>query len=364
VKVVDLDTPVLVIDLDRVECNIAEMAERSRAAGVRLRPHTKTHKMPEIARLQVDAGASGITCAKVGEAEVMVAAGFDDILIAYPVYGAQKLARLQALREKARILVSLDSTEVARGLGELGVASGSPIEVYVEVDTGHHRMGRAPGVPTLELVTQLAEIPGITLFGFLTHAGHAYGATSLAERDLVVDREITDLLTTQQLCAEAGVEIREISVGSTPSGRSEMSRHGVTEVRPGTYVFNDTSMINLGVATQETCAAHILATVVSRPSAERFVIDAGTKCFTSDGVGRPGWIQVVGRDDLTMEFITEEHGVGSIDLSSGTKLSIGDKLELIPSHVCPVINLFDVAYAARDGEIVEELVVAGRGRVR
>jgi D-serine deaminase-like pyridoxal phosphate-dependent protein len=363
-KVVDLDTPVLVIDLDRVECNIAEMAERSRAAGVRLRPHTKTHKMPEIARLQVDAGASGITCAKVGEAEVMVAAGFDDILIAYPVYGAQKLARLQALREKARILVSLDSTEVARGLGELGVASGSPIEVYVEVDTGHHRMGRAPGVPTLELVTQLAEIPGITLFGFLTHAGHAYGATSLAERDLVVDREITDLLTTQQLCAEAGVEIREISVGSTPSGRSEMSRHGVTEVRPGTYVFNDTSMINLGVATQETCAAHILATVVSRPSAERFVIDAGTKCFTSDGVGRPGWIQVVGRDDLTMEFITEEHGVGSIDLSSGTKLSIGDKLELIPSHVCPVINLFDVAYAARDGEIVEELVVAGRGRVR
>jgi D-serine deaminase-like pyridoxal phosphate-dependent protein len=320
--------------------------------------------MPEIARLQVDAGASGITCAKVGEAEVMVAAGFDDILIAYPIYGRAKLDRLQALRERARILVSLDSTEVAQGLGALGVASGSPIEVYVEVDTGHHRMGRAPGAPTVELVAQLAEIPGITLFGLLTHAGHAYGATSLAERDLVVDREVADLLATQQLCAEAGVVIREISVGSTPSGRSEMSRHGVTEVRPGTYVFNDTSMISLGVATQETCAAHILATVVSRPSAERFVIDAGTKCFASDGVGRPGWIQVVGRSDLTMEFITEEHGVGSIDLSGGTKLSIGDKLELIPSHACPVINLFDSAYGARGGEVVEELAVAGRGKVR
>jgi D-serine deaminase-like pyridoxal phosphate-dependent protein len=363
-NVIDLDTPALVIDLDRVETNVTEMAQRSRETGVRLRPHTKTHKMPEIAQMQIDAGASGITCAKIGEAEVMVAAGFDDILIAYPLYGSAKLARLAALREKARILVSLDSTEVARGLGELGVASGTPVEVYVEIDTGHHRMGRPPGVPTVELVSALAEIPGITIFGLLTHAGHAYGAHSLAERDVVVDREIADLLTTQRLCAEAGVEVREISVGSTPSARSEMSRHGVTEVRPGTYVFNDTSMINLGVATQETCAAHILATVVSRASAERFVIDAGTKCFSSDGVGRPGWIQVVGRDDLTMEFITEEHGVGTIDLSQGGTLSIGDKLELIPSHACAMINLFDTAYGARRGTIVQDLVVAGRGKVR
>jgi D-serine deaminase-like pyridoxal phosphate-dependent protein len=363
-NVFDLDTPALVIDLDRVEANITEMAQRSRAAGVRLRPHTKTHKMPEIARMQIDAGASGITCAKVGEAEVMVAAGFDDILIAYPVYGLTKLARLAALRKQARILISLDSTEVAEGLGGLGVASGDPVEVYVEVDTGHHRMGRPAGAPTVELVTSLAKIRGINIVGLLTHAGHAYGATSLADRDLVVDQEIADLLATQQLCADAGVEVREISVGSTPSGRSEMSRHGVTEVRPGTYVFNDTSMINLGVATQETCAAHILATVVSRPTAQRFVIDAGTKCFTSDGVGRSGWIQAVGRNDLTMEFITEEHGVGSIDLDQGGTLSIGDKLELIPSHVCPVINLFDSAYGVRRGEVTQELVVAGRGKVR
>jgi D-serine deaminase-like pyridoxal phosphate-dependent protein len=363
-NVFDLDTPALIIDLDRVQSNIAEMAQRSRETGVHLRPHTKTHKMPEIARLQVDAGASGITCAKVGEAEVMVAAGFDDILIAYPIYGPAKLARLQALREKARILVSLDSTEVAQGLGALGVASGSPVEVYVEVDTGHHRMGRAPGTPTAELVSQLADIKGITIIGLLTHAGHAYGATSLADRELVVDKEIIDLLATQRLCAEAGVVFHEISVGSTPSGRLEMGRRGVTEVRPGTYVFNDTNMINLGVATQETCAAHILATVVSRPTPERFVIDAGTKCFTSDGVGRPDWIQVVGRDDLTMQFITEEHGVGTIDQSRGGTLSIGDKLLLIPSHVCPVINLFDSAYGTRNGEVVQELVVAGRGRVR
>lgn len=360
----DLDTPVLVIDLNRVEANINEMAERASSTGVRLRPHTKTHKMPEFARLQVEAGARGITCAKVGEAEVMVGAGFDDVLIAYPIYGPEKLARLQKLREQARILVSLDSVEVAQGLGRLGVSSGEPIEIYVEVDTGHHRMGRAPGGPTLELIKEIADIDGVTMIGLLTHAGHAYAALSPGEREAVVDREIADLVTTKEMAHDAGVSFTEISVGSTPSARSELARKGVTEVRPGTYVFNDTNMMHLGVATEDTCAARILATVVARPTEERFVIDAGTKCFTSDGVGRPGWIQVAGRDDLTMSFTTEEHGVGAIDLSKGGRLNIGDKLELIPSHICPVVNLFDSVFVARGDEVVDEVRVAGRGRVR
>ncbi|HWD95245.1 MAG TPA: alanine racemase [Acidimicrobiales bacterium] len=363
-KTYDLDTPSLVIDLDRVDANIQEMAGHAKMAGVRLRPHTKTHKMPEIARLQVDAGASGITCAKVGEAEVMAAAGFDDILIAYPIYGEEKLARLDALRDKARILVSLDSVEVARGLGRLGVSSGQPIEIYVEVDTGHHRMGRAPGEPTVEVIKQIAEINGVTIIGLLTHAGHTYGAVSTGDRDLVVDREIADLVMTKEMAAEAGVVFSEISVGSTPSARSEVRHQGVTEVRPGTYVFNDTAMISLGVATEDTCAARVLATVVARPTEDRFVIDAGTKCFTSDGVGRPGWIQAVGRPDLAMSFTTEEHGVGRIDLEKGGRLEIGDKIEFIPSHICPVLNLFDTVYVARQGDVIDELRVAGRGKVR
>jgi D-serine deaminase-like pyridoxal phosphate-dependent protein len=364
VKVADLDTPALIIDMDRVQTNIDEMALRARESGVRLRPHTKTHKMPEFARLQVDAGASGITCAKVGEAEVMVAAGFDDILIAYPVLGVEKLARLQALRERARILVSLDSLEVAMGLGALGVATAQPVEVYVDVDTGQHRMGRAAGPATVELVMQIAEVAGVEIVGLMTFAGHVYSATSPADREPVIDHEVDDLVNTLALCADAGVVLHEISVGSTPGARSEMTRKGITEVRPGTYVFNDTNMIHLGVATQDTCAARVLTTVVSRAAPERFVVDAGSKCHTSDGTGRPNWIQVAGRGDLTMQFISEEHGVGSIDHSSGPGLSIGDKLELIPSHVCPVINLFDRAYAVRQGEVVGELVVAGRGMVR
>lgn len=362
----ELDTPALIIDLDKVETNIAEMAAMTRQGGVRLRPHTKTHKIPELAKMQLAAGAAGITCAKVGEAEVMVDAGLDDVLVAYPIYGPTKWTRLATLREKARIIVSLDSLEVAQGLGTVGVQGNGPLEVYIEVDTGHHRMGRAPGAPTADLVRRIADVRGLEVIGLLTHAGHAYAAKSLADRDGVIQREIDDLMMTKALCAELGVDLHEISVGSTPSARREAqhSDEGVTEVRPGTYIFNDTAMVSLGVASYDTCAAFILASVVSRPDQGRFVIDAGTKCFTSDGVGRTDWIKVAGWDDLTMEFTTEEHGVGVIDTDFGGRLEIGDKLLLIPSHVCPVINLFDSVNVVRGEDVLGEWDVKGRGKVR
>ncbi|MEO9180758.1 MAG: alanine racemase [Acidimicrobiales bacterium] len=363
-SVFDIDTPALVIDLDRTETNISEMAELAKRANVRLRPHTKTHKSPRIAALQREAGATGITCAKVGEAEVMVAAGFDDILIAFPIYGPEKLTRLADLRRRARVQISLDSFEVAEGLSDLGVASASPVEVYVEVDTGLHRMGRAPGVLTAELVTQLASLKGIILVGLLSHAGHVYGITNPEDAYEVIVQEVSDLVMTQHLCRERGVNLPDISVGATPSVRHELNFDAVNEIRPGTYVFNDATMIAHGVATEGTCAAHILATVVSRPTPERFVIDAGTKCLTSDGRGKLGWIRVAGRDDLTMIFTSEEHGVGEIDLDRGGTLAIGDKLRLIPNHVCPVVNLFDSAYGVRDDRVVEMLDITGRGRVR
>lgn len=360
----DLDTPALVLDLDRVEENVREMALLTGAAGVRLRPHTKTHKMPEMAQLQRAAGAQGITCAKLGEAEVMAAAGFDDILIAFPLVGEAKIQRLALLRESARVLVALDSLEVARPLGALGVATRNPIEVYIEVDTGLHRVGRAPGLDTVNVVTQVARIEGIKVLGLLSHAGHAYKAVDGDDRRAVVARQIDDLLATQHECRRAGVEVAELSVGSTPSVREEMRHRGVSEVRPGTYIFNDTTMIRLGVATQASCAAHVLATVVSRPRRDRFVIDAGTKCLGADGLGQPGWIQVSGRDDLSMEFLSEEHGIGVIDPSSTAPPVVGDKLLLIPYHVCPVINLFDIASLTRAEQVEGTVRVAARGLVR
>lgn len=347
----EIDTPALIVDLDVVEANVAEMAAACR--GIRLRPHIKSHKMPELARLQLAAGASGITCAKLGEAEVMADAGCDDILLAYPIFGTPKLDRLRALKERARVRVSLDSVEIAEQ-----VATTGRTEVFVEVDTGLRRLGRAPGAPTVALLRQISKVPGIVVAGLLTHAGHSYRATSQEELRKVAEREVLDLVETAALYGEE----LEISVGSTPTARYGAVVEGVTEVRPGTYIFNDANMIRLGVATEDTVAARVLTTVIARPAPDRFVVDAGSKSLTSDGAGTPGWILVAGRPDLEMRFLSEEHGVGRCRPGEGP--AIGDRLELIPAHCCPVSNLFDVAYGVRGGRFDHELLVTARGRVR
>jgi D-serine deaminase-like pyridoxal phosphate-dependent protein len=360
----ELDTPALVFDLDVLRRNIEAMASVAREAGVRLRPHTKTHKCPEIARMQVDAGAAGITVAKLGEAEVMADAGFDDLLVAYPIVGEAKLARLRALRERARVRVSLDSVVVARGIGSVGTAA-DPVEVLVEVDTGHHRMGRPPGEVSAQLAAEVAAVDGLEVVGLLSHAGHAYRAEpgGLAA---VAAREADDLAATAEACARAGIEIREISVGSTPTAGAVAGAAGVTESRPGTYVFNDVQQMRLGVATEADCAARVLATVVSRPWEDRFVIDAGSKSLSSDGGDGPpfpGRGVLAGRPDLVLDFLTEEHGVGHV-IAGGGDLEVGDRLEVIPLHVCSSVNLFDTAAGVRDGVVERELVIAGRGKVR
>lgn len=360
----DVETPALVIDLDQLHHNINHMAQLCREAGVALRPHIKTHKIPEIAKMQREAGATGITCAKLGEAEVMVDAGFKDVLIAFPIVGSQKLRRLNALRERARVIVSLDSIEVAQGLASTATLSLESLEIYVEVDIGLHRTGQIAGLPTAQLVYDVATRHDLRVVGLMAHAGHAYREREPIRRQLLVRRQLEELLDTQRKCAELGVAIETLSVGSTPTVEFELAESGVNEVRPGTYVFNDTRMIQLGVATEETCSAHVVTTVVSRPNAERFVVDAGSKSLSSDGVGEPGWIRVADRADLSMDFLNEEHGVGSLDLAQGGQLAIGDRLRLIPSHVCPVFNLFDSAYAVRDEIVVETFRVAARGRVR
>ena len=361
----ELDTPCLLFDLDVVERNVHAMAAIAREAGVRLRPHTKTHKSPELAAMQRDAGSEGITVAKLGEAEVMADAGFEDLLIAYPIWGDAKLARLAALLERASVRVSLDSLEVARGIGRVGADAGTDVPVLVEVDTGLHRLGHAPGGPTVELATAIARVPGVEVVGLLTHAGHAYRSASPEELRRAAEREASDLIETAEACARAGIELFEISVGSTPTARVAAGVAGVTEIRPGTYIFNDVQQMRLGVATEAECAARVLATVVSRPSEDRFVIDAGSKAFSSDGADGPpfpGRGVVAGRPELRLDFFSEEHGVGHVE---GTgSLAIGDRLEVIPLHVCSCVNLFDAAVGVRAGRVDHEIRIAGRGRSR
>ena len=360
----DLDTPSLLIDLDVLEGNIAEMQGVARAAGVRLRPHTKTHKCPDIARMQLDAGAAGITVAKLGEAGVMADAGIDDILVAYPIVGERKLERLRALAERASARVATDSVEVAEGLARVGRDLSRDVPVLVEVDTGLHRIGRPPGAPTVELVLQLARLPGVDVVGLLTHAGHAYRSSNAEELRGTAEREGLDLVETAERCAAVGLELREISVGSTPTARIVAGVAGVTEIRPGTYVFNDVQQMRLGVATEATCAARVLTTVVAHPTGERFVLDAGTKAFTSDGGDGPpfpGRGVVAGRPELVLDFMNEEHTVGH--RTGSDDVAIGDRLEVIPLHVCSTVNMFDEAFGVRDGEVVRTFAIAARGRM-
>jgi D-serine deaminase-like pyridoxal phosphate-dependent protein len=341
------------------------MSDVARAAGVRLRPHTKTHKSPDVAKMQLGAGAAGITVAKLGEAEVMADAGLDDILVAYPVVGGAKLERLRALMERAAVRISLDDAEVAEGIGRAGRDLGRDVPVLVEVDTGLHRLGRPPGEPTVQLAAEVARVPGVELIGLLTHAGHSYGITDPAELRTVAEREGLDLVETAERCAEEGIELREVSVGSTPTARIAAGIPGVTEIRPGTYVFNDVQQMRAGVATEETCAARVLTTVVARPSAERFVVDAGTKTFTSDGGDGPpfpGRGVVAARPDLVLDFMNEEHGVGH--MSNGAELAVGERLEVIPVHVCACVNMFDEAYGVRAGRVERVIRIEARGRMR
>ena len=364
-SVAELDTPALLFDIDVIEGNIAEMASVASDAGVALRPHTKTHKSPVLARMQLDAGAAGITVAKLGEAEVMVDAGIDDLLIAYPLVGEIKLRRLRELLERARIRVSLDDVAVAEPIGRIGVDRGDAIPVLIEVDTGLHRMGGPAGTASADVAAEIARIPGIDVIGLLTHAGHAYRATDPDLLRTAAEREALDMVETADLCRKAGLDVRVVSVGSTPTARIAAGIAGVTEIRPGTYVFNDVQQMRLGVATEQTCGARVLATVVARPTAERFVIDAGSKAFSSDGGDGPpfpGRGVVVGRPDLVLDFMSEEHGVGHI--TDGGGLAIGERLEVIPLHACSAVNLFDLAYGVRRDAVDREIPIAARGRSR
>jgi len=361
----ELDTPSLVVDLDALERNIGEMAAVAGAAGVRLRPHTKTHKAPEIARMQVEAGAAGITVAKLGEAEVMADAGLEDLLIAFPLVGERKLTRLRELLERADVRVSLDAVEVAEGVGRVGKDLGRDVPVLVEVDTGLHRMGRAAGGPSARLALDIASVPGVEVVGLLTHAGHGYRASDPDELRTIATREVLDMTDTAERCEREGLPIREISVGSTPTARIAAAVPGVTEIRPGTYVFNDAQQLRLGIATEETCAARVLATVVARPTAERFLIDGGTKSFSSDGGDGPpypGRGVVAGRPDLLLDFMSEEHGVGH--LVGDAELRIGERIQVIPLHVCSTVNLFDVAFGIRNGVVERQIAIAARGKVQ
>jgi D-serine deaminase-like pyridoxal phosphate-dependent protein len=357
----DLDTPALVVDLDRLENNISTMAAMVREHGKALRPHTKTHKTPEIARMQVDAGACGITVAKLGEAEVMVDAGFSDLFMANQPVGAPKIERLIALQRRARVMVGVDSLAVAVPIAEAATKAGVQVPVRIEIDTGLHRAGVRTMEEAVSLAKRIASMPGLELAGIFTYEGHA--APCPPEERAAACAEAAAMMRN---CAEAmratGIPINEISMGSTPGARYTAQQEGVTELRPGTYVFYDAMQIGWGASLQN-CALTVLTTVISRPEPTVAILDAGTKALSGDR-GLSGSKHGLLLEDTAaiFDWANEEHG--HIDLREATlRPKVGDKLRIVPFHVCTCVNMHDTMYGIR-GEHVEAVwKIAGRGKL-
>ncbi|HYN87045.1 MAG TPA: alanine racemase, partial [Ardenticatenaceae bacterium] len=278
-----LDTPLIAVDLDLLERNIAEMAALAASHGVALRPHAKTHKSPHIARLQLEAGAVGLTCAKLGEAEVLVEqAGVTDILIAYPIVGDIKLRRLLQLLERARVIVAVDTHQAAAALSQAISANDRTLDIYVEVNTGQDRAGARAGQEAVDLGVTISRLPGLHLAGVMTHEGHA-GFSGPDEIATIAEDAGRALVDTAERIRAQGIEVTDVSVGSTPSSWFTPRVPGITEMRPGTYVFHDNNAFRHGRIGPDRCAARVVSTVVSRPAGhptgQRAVIDAGSKAL-------------------------------------------------------------------------------------
>ena len=360
-----LDTPCLVVHEEILEQNVNVMADYARSRGINVRPHQKTHKTAEIARMQHDAGATSATCAKLGEAEALVGAGvFDEILIANQIVGEQKVKRLLALMDRVHMIVAVDGPEVAQALSDACVAAGKTLDVIIEVNTGLNRAGLNPGEDVLTLARLLSEMPGLRLRGIMTHEGHVAQAKTAEELDAVAAKSGEALVATANLLRANGFEIDIVSAGSTPAAFSTTKVDGITEMRPGTYVFNDNTAFRIGRIGPERCALRILTTVISRPSPDRAIVDAGSKTLAMDpSPSKPGHGYVVEYPTATIVRISEEHGV--IELPEEARgLKVGDRIEIIPNHVCPTVNLQDEMFVVRDHEVVACWDIIGRGKVR
>ncbi|HEX2656360.1 MAG TPA: D-TA family PLP-dependent enzyme [Xanthobacteraceae bacterium] len=347
----EFGTPAVVIDLDCVERNIARLQRLCEQAGVGNRPHIKTHKSPVLAAMQRDAGAFGITCQKLGEAEVMADAGFEDILISYNILGDEKISRLAALMQRAKMIVCADNTTVVDALAKAPKLAGRSLDVLVECDTGRKRAGVETSAEAIALAKYIANCPGLNFAGFLLYPPE----TAIAATQLFLDQALAGV-------REAGLEPRIISTGGTPNLVNLGKLKGVTEHRAGTYIFNDRMQMACGAAKLEDCALNVVATVVSRAGSDRGIVDAGSKTLTSDIGGLDGYGLILEHPQARIKQFAEEHGF--LDLAAcNDRPKVGDVVRIIPNHVCVVVNMVDRLIAVRGEEIVGEIPVAARGRI-
>jgi len=347
----EFGTPAVVIDLDRVERNIARVQAICDNAGVANRPHIKTHKIPALAKLQQERGARGITCQKLGEAEVMADAGIDDILISYNLVGPARAARLGALARDFAITVAADNPVTLESYAEAGRIAGRPIDVVVECDTGRKRAGVETASEAVALAAEIKANPHLVFAGFLFYPTE----TSWPETQAFHDQALVGVRAL-------GLIPRIVSTGGTPNLVNIGRLHGATEHRAGTYIFNDRMMLACGAATLEDCALTVFSTVVSRAGPERGILDAGSKTLTSDTGGLEGHGLILEHPQARIKGFSEEHGF--LDLKGvNDKPMVGDVVRVVPNHVCVVVNMVDRLIAVRGDRVVDVMPVAARGKL-
>jgi D-serine deaminase-like pyridoxal phosphate-dependent protein len=372
VHLADLRTPAILVDVNRLTSNIERMQSLANAGGLRLRPHAKTHKSPVIARQQIAAGAVGVCCAKLGEAEVFADAGIEDIRLPYPIHPSNA-DRVIALMDRVRLSIITDLTEVAREWSQAMTAARRTLDVLVKVDVGFHRCGIDPERPdAADFVAEVGSLPGLRLKGLLSHAGHAYHAASEDELRAIAADEVRLLHQVADCARRKGAAIEELSVGATPTVRFSATSRGLTELRPGNYVYFDRTQVALGAAALQDCALTVLATVVTRHK-DRLIFDSGSKTLTNDGArgaGNEGYgavltdIESASAIDsaLRIERLSEEHATVRM-LHGVSALQPGDRVRIVPNHSCVVSNLVDHVVLVDGARVVDRLPVAARGKI-
>jgi D-serine deaminase-like pyridoxal phosphate-dependent protein len=357
----ELPTPALVVDLDRLERNLSRAADYARDHGLALRPHVKTHKSPWIAAEQARLGSAGVTCATPREAELMSEV-VGDLLVAYPPVGEARARRVAALRPGARVTVALDSAEAVEAIAHAAAEAGREVGVYVELDLGMHRVGVPRVDDAIALARLVQERPALRYDGLAFYPGHVREPVdaqdaALARLSVQLDEAITAM-------DRAGVRPRVVSGGSTPTMWRSHEVRGMTEMRPGTYVYNDRTTAEIGACAWDDCAATVLATVVSTAVPGQAVIDAGTKALGREpvrGTAGEGFGALLDRPEVTVQRMSEEHGVLDLSRSDWTP-RVGEVVRVVPNHVCIVVHLFDEAIGVRGDEVASRWAIAARGR--
>jgi len=359
----ELPTPAVIIDLDVVEQNLDRMAAYCRSHDLNLRPHTKTHKTLEVARMQLERGSMGLAVAKVGEAEVMAQSGTKQMLVAHPIFGQEQLERLCRIARGIDVLIAVDSEETVKAISRAAVQHGCTLGILVEFDAGFRRCGLPPGPDCTRLAYAIEKLPGISMRGLMTYFGNIWGTEE--ERRVQVVAAASAVEQALEAFQSACIPLEIVSGGSTPAAPFSHQIPGLTEIRPGTYVFNDMNTYYQGACRLVDCAVRVVTTVISTAIEGQAVIDAGSKTLSQDTLGSgpmKGYGYIVEEPSVPLFRLNEEHGY--LDVSQARRFQIGEILTIIPNHVCTCVNMHDEVFITRSEQVIGSWKVAARGKIR